>query len=224
MPNEDKAGIPAAWRDVVHPRRHGMIAVEPACDIGEGVDREHVLDHPHTDPELAALTRPDSARLAVDWVRQALAPSPALAAPSLSLSLQRIDELVAERGLAHTVAAFVANCEHDLWDDAASHLRSLLAVAPQEVYDDAVAALSLLRGGSLRQRIAASYLVPDRHDSAGADLADRLADYPGPGYLLFYSAATTEQLSRFTAEQLDWSGSTWTTCSRRPASLAAVRR
>jgi hypothetical protein len=36
MPNEDKADIPGAWRDVVHPRRHGMIAVEPAHDSGEG--------------------------------------------------------------------------------------------------------------------------------------------------------------------------------------------
>ncbi|MGH3419422.1 MAG: hypothetical protein ACRDOD_07490 [Streptosporangiaceae bacterium] len=34
------------------------------------------------------------------------------------------------------------------------HLRSLLAVAPQEVYDEAVAALTLFRGGSQRQRIA----------------------------------------------------------------------
>jgi len=32
MPNEDAADIPAGWRDVVHPRRHGMIAVEPARD------------------------------------------------------------------------------------------------------------------------------------------------------------------------------------------------
>lgn len=37
MPNEDKADIPGAWRDVVYPRRHGMIAVEPAHDSGEGV-------------------------------------------------------------------------------------------------------------------------------------------------------------------------------------------
>ena len=59
MPNEDKADIPAGWRDVVHPRRHGMIVVEPARDSGEDADRERVLDHPLTDPELAALTRPD---------------------------------------------------------------------------------------------------------------------------------------------------------------------
>jgi len=54
----------------------------------------------------------------------------------------------------------VANCEDDLWDDAAIHLRSLLAVAPQQVYDEAVAALTLLRGGSPPQRIAASYSCP----------------------------------------------------------------
>jgi hypothetical protein len=38
MPNEDKADIPGGWRDVVHPRRHGMIAVEPARDSDEGGD------------------------------------------------------------------------------------------------------------------------------------------------------------------------------------------
>src|ERR1700730_8907134 len=79
MPNENEADIPGEWRDVVHPRRHGMIAVEPARDIGVGVsersarlaargmeldaDRERVLDHPHTDPAFAALTRPDNAKL-----------------------------------------------------------------------------------------------------------------------------------------------------------------
>ena len=67
MPNEDKADIPAGWRDVVHPRRHGMIVVEPARDSGEDADRERVLDHPLTDPELAALTRLDYEKLAVDW-------------------------------------------------------------------------------------------------------------------------------------------------------------
>jgi hypothetical protein len=38
----------------------------------------------------------------------------------------------------------------------------------------------------------------------GADLADGLADYPDPAHLLFYSAATAGQLSRFTAERLGW--------------------
>ena len=65
MPDEDKADIPGGWRDVVHPRRHGMIAAGPAP----------------TDPELG-LTRPDYDKLAVDWVRQALGPNPAFAAPS----------------------------------------------------------------------------------------------------------------------------------------------
>jgi hypothetical protein len=36
IPNEDKADILGAWRDVVHPRRHDMIAMEPAHDSGEG--------------------------------------------------------------------------------------------------------------------------------------------------------------------------------------------
>jgi hypothetical protein len=73
-------------------------------------------------------------------------------------------------------------------------------VAPQEVYDEAVAALTLLRGGSLRQRIAASYLVPDRHDWVGADLADLPEDYHGPGHLLFDSAAA-EQLQTARLEE-----------------------
>ena len=164
MPNEDIAEIPAAWRDVVHPRRHGMIAVKPARDSG--------------DP-------------ASEW-------------PSLSSSLQRIDELVARRGLARTVAAFVAGCPDGLWDEAARHLRSLLAVAPQEAYDEAVAALTLFRGGSPRRRVVTSYLVPDRHDWVGADLADGLADCSSRADLLLYSATTAEQLSRFTAGQRDW--------------------
>ncbi len=58
MPNEDMAEIPAEWRDVVHPRRHGMIAVKPARDSGEDVGRERLLDHPFTDSELAVLTPP----------------------------------------------------------------------------------------------------------------------------------------------------------------------
>ena len=88
------------------------------------------------------------------------------------------------------------------WDDAARHLRSMLAVAPQDVYDEAVAALTLLRGGLLRQRIAAAYLMPDIHDWVNADLADLPEDYHGPGHLLFYSAATAEQVSRFRASTL----------------------
>lgn len=65
MLNEDQADIPAGWRDVVHPRRHGMIAVEPARDGGQDAGRERVPGHPLTEPELAALTRPDDEKLAV---------------------------------------------------------------------------------------------------------------------------------------------------------------
>jgi hypothetical protein len=72
MLDEDEADIPSGWRDVVHPRRHGVIAVEPACGSGE---------------------------------------------------------LAAGRVLAQTAAVLVASCENDLQDDAARHLRSLLAVA-----------------------------------------------------------------------------------------------
>jgi hypothetical protein len=185
MPNEDEIDIPAGWRDAVHPRRHGMIAVEPARDRGEGAGRERVLDHPFTDSELAALTCPYDRMRSADWLRQAFAPDPAFVRPSLRLSLQRVDELVAERGLAPIVAAFVVKCENDLWDAGAIRLRSRLAVAPQEVYDEAVAALALLRGGSPRQRIAASYLVPDRHDWVGADLADPPGGRPRSGISAF---------------------------------------
>jgi hypothetical protein len=168
MPNEDEADIPAGWRDVVHPRRHGMIAVEPARDDGEKADRERVPGHPLTESELAALTRPDDEKLAVSWIRQAFALNPAFVMPSLSSSLQRIDELVAERGLAHIVAAFVANCEDDLWDVVAMHLRTMLAAAPQEVYDEAVAA----RGTDARRDGDLIDMLLLRHVRAHPDLPE----------------------------------------------------
>jgi Domain of unknown function (DUF4132) len=167
MPDEDIVDIPAGWRDVWHPRRHGVIAAEG----------------PRYGPELSV-------------ARAGLG--------SGGKSLWPLGQLVAERGLAQAVAAFVADCEDDLWEEAARQLRALLAVAPPQVYDEAVAALSLLRDGSPRQRIATSYLVPDRHDWVAADLADGLADFSYLGLLLFYSAATAEQLSYFTAERLGW--------------------
>lgn len=148
MPNEDLVNIPSEWRDVLHPRCHGVIAVE--------------------------------------GVRQGPGVSPARAwLGSAGKSLWPVNVRVDERGLAHTVAAFVANYEDDLREEAAAHLRSLLAVAPQEVYDEAVAALALLRGGSPGQRIAASYLVPDRHDWVGADLAERAVGRSPPGTSAF---------------------------------------
>src|SRR5581483_3805831 len=103
MPDEDVIDIPAGWRDVWHPRRHGVIAAEG----------------PKYGPELSVAR----ARLG-----------------SAGKSLWPVGQLVAERGLAHAVAAFVADCEDDLWEEAASQLRALLAVAPQRVYDEAVAA------------------------------------------------------------------------------------
>ena len=60
-----------------------------------------------------------------------------------------------------------------------------------------------MRGGSLRQRIVASYLMPDLSEWASADLADLPTDYNGPGGLLFYSAATAGQLSRFQGSRLE---------------------
>jgi hypothetical protein len=210
MPNEAEIDIPDAWRYAVHPRRPGMAALASAAPAGDAVggkdleaERERILAHSGTDPALAALARSGEPSVAADAVRLALAPSPLRETFWHSDSLWPVEDLVAARGLAHAVAAFVASCayfvppgydipglpmlrhsEHavpvmpllrysdaednslpwqrDLWDDAARHLRSLLAVAPQDEYDDAIAAVAPLRDGLFRQRIAASYLMPDR--------------------------------------------------------------
>lgn len=145
-------------------------------------------------------------------------------------SAEPVDGLVASRGLAHTSVVLVASIAYDLvylpsraglvltlqrygeggdfgtpswWDTPARHLRSILAVAPQERYDEAVAALTPLRSGPLRQRITVSYLVPDQQEWVNADLAAGPVLDRGPGDLLFYSVATAEQLSRFTADRLE---------------------
>ena len=229
MPGEDEIDVPDAWRQVVHPRRRGMIGLEPAIARGGNLakhparavggvaelDAEHerVLGHPGTDPALAALGRSGEPSVAADAVRLALAPIPTRARPSWSWSVEPIEDLVTGRGLARAVAAFVTSCGYEfeffagiptpalvrrsktedtggsyargLWDGAARHLRCLLAAAPQEVYDEAIAALAMLRGGLLCQRIAASYLVPDSHDWVSTDLADLPAGYRGPRDLLF---------------------------------------
>ena len=190
MPDEDEIVVPDAWRQAVHPRRHGMAVPGPEWPGS-------------ADPACA--------------VRAALAP---------------VDEFAAERGLAGAVTQFaessgagsylvgtrvpslVRPSDHEEYGDrdtwvrgflefeAARHLRWRLAVAPQDVYDDAVAALAGLRGGPLGQRIVASYLVPGRADWVSVDLADvAAARHPLEG-LLFYSAATAEQLSGFRATTL----------------------
>ena len=46
MPDEDKADIPGGWRDVVHPRRHGMIAAGPAPTDPELLTRTTASDLP----------------------------------------------------------------------------------------------------------------------------------------------------------------------------------
>ena len=162
-----------------------------------------------------------------DAVRLALATGPAGDSRSRGLVRDPVDELAAARGLAHAAAAFVESCMYrldvpsqdsrefmllpsqetgdswTLWYSAARHLRSMLAVAPQEAYDEAVVALTPLRGGPLRQRIVASYLMPDLSEWGSADLADLPADYNGPDGLLFYSAATAGELSRFQGSRLE---------------------
>jgi hypothetical protein len=238
MTNEEMTDVPEAWRLVVHPRRHGMISLEPVPDrcgnlagcSGKGAawggdlaaEHERVLAQSSLDPALAAAVRSGQPRVAADAVRLALATGPAGEGASGNWPVAPVGELAAARGLAHAAAAFVESCSYHLnygpsrnsrvlvllrpqesdaswilWYSAARYLRSMLAVSAQEEYDEAVAALAPLRGGLLRQRIVASYLMPDLCEWASADLADLPADYPGPGRLLFYSAATVGQLSRF---------------------------
>ena len=215
MPGEDETKIPDAWRYAVHPRRHGMAGLEQGR--GQGGDT------------FGGMFR-DAAVLAANATLAAYGfEDPGIAADEAGSALVAIDELVAERGLAGAAVTFAERYAHEVpaagilvpsfrwdretWDDdgtwiggfpgaAAKHLRSMLAIAPQDVYDDAVAALALLRDGSLRQRIVASYLMPDRRDWVSADLAEIPADQVLAG-LLFYSAATVEQLSRFRASTLE---------------------
>ena len=191
-------------------------------------EHERVLGRSSLDPALAAAARSGQPSLAADAVRLALATGPAGKGTFGNWPVAPVGELAAARGLAHAAAAFVESCAYHLdyvpsgdgrvlvllrpresddswtlWYSAARYLRSMLAVAPQEAYDEAIAALTPLRGGSLRQRIITSYLMPDLREWASADLADLPADYNGPGGLLFYSAATAGQLSRFQGSRLE---------------------
>jgi hypothetical protein len=205
---------------------HESLAELTARCAARGVDlaaqREGILRHPRTDPALTALAFSAEPSAEADGVLLALAPSPTRGAITHSSSLAPIDDLVAVRGLAHAAAAFVLSCgyytldrvsatdimpllrhteatdaQYPVWTDAARQLRSLLAVAPQDVYDDTVARLASLRGGLLGQRIVTSYLVPGRPGWADEDLGDLPGNYGGSFELLFYSMATVEQLSRW---------------------------
>lgn len=240
MPSEDETDIPDRWRQVVHPRRHGLIGLVPLprdggdSSVGAGRDdglAERVLGGSDLDPELVRLVCSGHPSVAADAVRLVLGMDPV--AEHLSHywsepSLAPLDELIADRGLAHAAGAFVessgyvlvwtpstsglvltlhriqhlAEWEPGWWAAAARHLRWALAVAPQERYDEAVAALAPLRGVSPRHRIALSYLMPDQREWVNADLAElpaRAAAYD----LLAYSAATAGQLSRFAATSLE---------------------
>ncbi|MEV4314910.1 DUF4132 domain-containing protein [Actinocrispum sp. NPDC049592] len=194
-----------------------------------GVDvpdiRERTLRHADTDPALSRLPR---GGIEADGVLLALAPHPERGAITYGSSLAPIDDLVAGRGLAHAAAAFVASCgyfvvdrftadqstpllrhneatdgQYSVWTDAARQLRSMLAIAPQDVYDSTIAALAPFRDGLLRQRIVTSYLVPARPGWADADVDDLPPNYRGSVGLLFYSMATVEQLSRWRATSLE---------------------
>jgi hypothetical protein len=93
MTSEEMTDVPEAWRSVVHPRRYGMIGLEPVPDhsgnlagcSGKGAgwdggltaEHERVLAHSHLDPALAALARSGQPSVAADAVRLALATGPA---------------------------------------------------------------------------------------------------------------------------------------------------
>jgi hypothetical protein len=141
-----------------------------------------------------------------------------------------LEQLVASRGLAHAALAFVASRRYDLayglvppgrlaltikwreeagdawrpswWDSAARHLRAMLAAVPQPEYDGAIAALTSVRAGGPHERIATSYLVPDRHDWVQVDVAELRASHPHASELLFYSVATAAELAGFPASGL----------------------
>ncbi|MCW2495527.1 DUF4132 domain-containing protein [Jatrophihabitans sp.] len=244
MSAEEEIDIPEAWRRAVHPRRSGISPLPPLEESGEsvftlvarrsgsGVDldvaREKILAHPDTEAGLAELARSAEPTVAADAVRLALAPSPLRETFWYSSSLAPIDALVADRGLAHAAAAFVASCEYycpaagmgtppllrltdardsevwppGLWGGAALRLRYLLATASQEVYDDTLSALTPARAGLFRQRIVTTYLMPDMQEWVTADFGSWPAEYRGPIGWLFYSASTAEQLARFQVTQL----------------------
>ncbi|WP_410671353.1 DUF4132 domain-containing protein [Amycolatopsis sp. cmx-4-68] len=212
--------------------KHESLAELTAWHAARGVDldgkREGILDHAETDPALRALALSAEPSVEADGVRLALAPNPSRGAIAHSASMAPIDDLAAVRGPAHAAAAFVASCAYytadrvsasdvtpllrhsdatdagyPVWTDAARQLRSMLAVARQDVYDDTVARLAALRGGLLRQRIVTSYLVPARPEWAAADLDDLPGGYWGSPELLFYSMATVEQLSRWHMTSLE---------------------
>lgn len=205
MPGEEEIEIPDAWRYAVHPRRGGMAALEP-----DGGWPDRALEYV---PVLGVI-RPEY---------------PGMAADEAEPTVMGAGELVAEHGLAGAAAVFAESYAHEApaagilvptfrwqretWDDhgnwiggfpggAAKQLRSMLATAPRDVYDDAITALTPVRRGSMSQRIVASYLIPDRHDWVSADLAD-LPAHKDLGGLLFYSATTVDQLSRFRASTLE---------------------
>ena len=93
MTSEEMTDVPEAWRSVVHPRRYGMIGLEPVPDrsgnlagcSGEGAawggglaaEHERVLAHSSLDPALAAAARSGQPSVAADAVRLALATGPA---------------------------------------------------------------------------------------------------------------------------------------------------
>lgn len=205
--NEAEIEIPDPWRSAVHPRRHGMAAREPDGDSAEA-EAEPMPWYAAFRPEYPGMSTGEA-----DEARSALLP---------------VHELVTEYGLAGAAGVFAERYAHEAteagilaptfrweretWDDdgtwisgfpacAAKRLRSMLATAPQDVYDNAIAALTPVRRGSMRQRIVASYLIPDQPDWVEADLAD-LPGYEDMGGLLFYSARTVDQLSRFRASTL----------------------
>jgi hypothetical protein len=124
-------------------------------------EHERVLAHSPLDPALVALARSGQPSVVADAIRLALTTGRGSENASGNWPVAPVDELAAARGLAHAAAAFVESCTYyldyesydsrvlvllrhlavdesgTLWSSAARHLRSMLAVAPQEVYDEA---------------------------------------------------------------------------------------
>jgi hypothetical protein len=129
----------------------------PAWGGDLAAEQERVLAHSSLDPALAAAARSGQPSVVADAVRLALATGPSGEEASGNWPVAPVGELAAARGLAHAAAAFVESCAYHLdyvpsddsrvlvllrprgsddswtlWYSAARHLRSMLAVAPQE--------------------------------------------------------------------------------------------
>jgi len=192
-PDEDVLDFPSSWRRLLHPRRDGYrprSVSKPEAGGGSAVaepaEIEAALTEPPTPPELAeaalAHLRGDPNPLGAAVVATLTAGSGSSGEPGVRI----VDGLAAEHGLAFAACAFAeaARLEpdysgrrrtvryagdrsvHSAWwthERPARRLRTLLAVAGEREYQEAVARLADLRR-TPQQRVVVSYLVPTRLD------------------------------------------------------------